>query len=88
MFYFHPIRSKELPILNISTLSLPKYFYKMAATAGLSCGELGMKTRIVEFFRVCHEIIGWKNWIVRTPTFNVIHTKILSDNWTEFDRVN
>ena len=43
MFYFHPIRSKEPPILNFSTLDLAEYFYKMAATAGSSCGEVGTK---------------------------------------------
>ena len=43
MFYFHPIRSKEPPILNFPTLDLVKYFYKMAATAGSSFGEVGMK---------------------------------------------
>ena len=43
MLYFHPIRSKELPILNFPTFDLAKYFYKMAATAESSCGEVGMK---------------------------------------------
>ena len=43
MFYFHSIRSKEPPILNFFSLDLAKYFYKMAATAGSGCGEVGMK---------------------------------------------
>ena len=43
MFYFHPFRSKEPSILNFPTLDLAKYFYKMAATVGSSCGEVGMK---------------------------------------------
>ena len=41
MFYFHPIRSKEPPIFNFPTLDSAKYFYKMASTAGPSCGEMG-----------------------------------------------
>ena len=51
MFYFPPIRSKELPIFNFPTLDSAKYFYKMAATAGPSCGEMAyvLKTRVVVF---------------------------------------
>ena len=50
MFYFHPIRSKEPPFFNFPTLDSAKYFYKMAATAGPSCGEMKWaKTRIVVF---------------------------------------
>ena len=43
MFFFHPIRSKEPPILNFPMLDIAKYFYKMAAIAGPSCGEVGLK---------------------------------------------
>ena len=43
VFYFCPIKSKELPILKFPTLDQAKYFYKMATTAGPSCGEVGMK---------------------------------------------
>ena len=53
MFYFHPIRSKEPPILNFPTLDLAKYFYKMAATAGSS--EVGMKfskQELLKFFEL------------------------------------
>ena len=52
MFYFHPIRLKEPPIFNFPSLDSAKYFYKMAATAGPSCSEMGLnflKTRIVAF---------------------------------------
>ena len=42
MFYFHPIRSKEPPIFYFPTLDSAEYFYKMAATAGPSCGEMGL----------------------------------------------
>ena len=45
MFYFHPIRSKEPPIFNFPTLDSAKYFYKMAATAGPSCGEMGLNSQ-------------------------------------------
>ena len=55
MFYFHPIKSKEPPILNFPTLDLAKYFHKMAATAGSSCGEVGMKfskQELLKFFQL------------------------------------
>ena len=45
MFYFHPVRSKERPIFNFSTLGSVIYFYKMAATAGPSCGEMGINSQ-------------------------------------------
>ena len=67
MFYFHPIRSKEQPIFNFPTLVSAKYFYNMAATAGPSCGEMGLNSQKQElscFSGVHHEIIGWENWIV------------------------
>ena len=67
MFYFHPIRSKEPPIFNFPTLDSAKYFYKMATTAGPSCGEQGpefSKEELSSFSGVHHEIIGWENWIV------------------------
>ena len=53
MLYVHPIRSKEPLILNFATLDLAKYFYRMAATAGYSCGEVGMKfskQELLKFF--------------------------------------
>ena len=53
--HFHPIRSKEPPMLNFSRLDLTKYFHKMAATAGSSCGEVGMKflkQELLKFFEV------------------------------------
>ena len=55
MFYFHPIRSKEPPILNFPMLDLAKYFCRMAATAGSSCGEVGMKfskQELLKFFEL------------------------------------
>ena len=45
MFYFHPIRSKEPPIFNFPTLDSAKYFYRMAAAAGPSCGEMGINSQ-------------------------------------------
>ena len=39
------IRSKEPPIFNLPTLDSAKYFYKMAVTAGLSCGEMGLNSQ-------------------------------------------
>ena len=42
---FHPIRSKEPPIFNFPTLGSAKYFYKMVATAGPSCGEMGLNSQ-------------------------------------------
>ena len=42
-YIFHPVRSKEPSILNFPTFDLAKYFYKIVATAGSSCGEVGMK---------------------------------------------
>ena len=47
------IRSKEPPILNFPTLDLAEYFYKMAATAGSSSSEVGMKfskQELLKFF--------------------------------------
>ena len=66
MFYFHPIRSKEPPIFNFPTLDSANDFYKMAATAGLSCGDgpKFSKQELSCFSGVHHEIIGWENWIV------------------------
>ena len=86
MFYFHPIRSKEPPTFNFTTLDSAKYFYKMATTTGPSCGEQGSKFSKQElscFSGVHHKIIGWENWIVWTPTFFIIHKKIWNDNWTK-----
>ena len=63
----HPIKSKEPPILNFPTLDLAKYFYKMAATAGSSCGEVGMKFSkqgLLKFSSSSQNVIGCKNWIV------------------------
>ena len=45
MFYFHPIRSKEPPIFNVPMLDSAIYFYKMAATAGPSCGEIVLNSQ-------------------------------------------
>ena len=45
MFYFHPIRLKEPPIFNFPTLDSAKYFYKMAAIAGPSCGDMGLNSQ-------------------------------------------
>ena len=42
MFYCHRIRSKEPSIFNFPTLDSAEYFYKMAATAGPNCGEMGL----------------------------------------------
>ena len=61
MFYFHPIRTKEPPILNFPKLDLAKYFNKMATTAVSSCCKVGMKFSKQDVFRVRHEIIGSKS---------------------------
>ena len=45
MFYFRPIKSKEPPIFNFLTLDSAKYFYKLAATAGPSCGEIDINSQ-------------------------------------------
>ena len=45
MFYFHPVKSKEPPISNFLTLDSAKYFYKMAATAGPSGGEMDINSQ-------------------------------------------
>ena len=63
MFYFHPIRAKEPPIRNFSMLDLAKYFYKMAATAGSSCGEVGMKfskQELLKFFELIMKYLDAK----------------------------
>ena len=63
MFYFHPIRSKEPPILNFPTLDLAKYFYEMVATAGSSCGEVGMKfstQELLKFFELVTKYLDAK----------------------------
>ena len=62
MFYFHPIRSKEPPIFNFPTLDSAKYFYKMAATAGPSCGEMGLKNVSLEYIT--------NNWIEKLDCVN------------------
>ena len=49
MFYFHPIRSKEPPIINFPTLDSAKYFYKMAGTAGPGYGEMGLNSQNKNF---------------------------------------
>ena len=41
---FSSNQSKEPPTLDFPTLNLAKYFYKMAATAGSSCGEAGFSS--------------------------------------------
>ena len=41
----HPIRSKEPPIFNFPMLDSAKYFHKMAATAGPSCGDMGLNSQ-------------------------------------------
>ena len=38
------LKSKELPIFNFPTLDSAKYFYKLAPTAGPSCGETGINS--------------------------------------------
>ena len=46
---------QELPIPNFPTLDLAKYLYKMAATAGSSCGEVGTKfskQELLKFFEL------------------------------------
>ena len=45
MFYFHLIRSKEPPLFNFHTLDSANYFDKKAATAGPSCGEMGLNSQ-------------------------------------------
>ena len=63
VIYFHPIRSKEPPVFHFLTLDSIKYFYKMAATAGRTCGEMGINSQNKNC-RVHREIIGWENLIV------------------------
>ena len=82
MFYFYPIRSKEPPILNFLTLNLAKYVYKMAATAGSSCGEVGMKfskQELLKFFELVTKYLDAKT----TPTNSITYTKIFNVNWIE-----
>ena len=64
MFNFNPIRSNEPSIFNFPTLDFTKYFYKMAATAGPSCGDMGLNSQNKNCrvsLGVHHEIIGWQN---------------------------
>ena len=66
--YFIFIKLDErATIFNFSMLGPATYFYKMAATVGRCCGEVGikfLKQELLCFFRAHHEIIGWENWIV------------------------
>ena len=65
------------------TLALAKYFYKMAATTGPSCGEMVMKFLKQE---LC---VLWSsprnNWMEKLDCVNAIifndPEKILYDNW-------
>ena len=65
MFQFHPVRSKEQPILDFPTLDLSKYFLKMAATAGSSCGEVGMKFSKQELLKFSRN-----NWMQKLNRVN------------------
>ena len=56
MFYFHPIRST---ILNFLTLDIAKYFYKMATTAGSSCGKVDMKFSKQELLKIFELFTKW-----------------------------
>ena len=77
MFYFHPVRSKEPPIFNFLTLDPAKNFYKMAATAGLSCGEIGINSKNK------NTLVFWSssrnNWMRKLDCVNasisIIHNK-------------
>ena len=69
MFYFHPIRSKAPPILNFPTLDSAKYFYKMAATAGPSCGKMGLNSQNKNC-RVSRESASRNNWIGKLDCVN------------------
>ena len=45
----------KIELIHFPTLDLAKYFYKMAATAGSSCGEVGMKfskQELLKFFEL------------------------------------
>ena len=75
---FHPIISKEPPVLYFPTLDLAKYFYKMAATAGSSCGEVGMKFSKQELLKFSSS--SRNNWIQKldrgnTNKFHHAHKK-------------
>ena len=87
MFYFYPIRSKEPPFFNFPTLDFAKYFYKMAATAGPSCGEMGLNSQNKNC-PVSHEIIGRENWIVNANIFHYTQKKIEMIIGPKLDRVN
>ena len=62
MFYSIRLDQKSRQFLIFPRSDFAKYFYKMAATAGPSCGEQGPKFSKQElscFSGVHHEIIGW-----------------------------
>ena len=76
MFYFHPIRTKQPPIVNLFTVDIAKYVYKMATTAGPSCGEVGMKISKQELSNF--QSSSRNNWMqklnrVNTTTFHHTH---------------
>ena len=85
MFYYHPIRSKEPPIFNFPQLDSAKYFNKMAATAGLSCGEMGINSQNkncrVSLEYVKKKLDG-KIGLCECQHFPS-YTKLLNDNWTK-----
>ena len=66
MFYYHLIRSKEPPIFNFPTLDSAKYFYKMAAIPGPSCGEMGINSQNKNFH------VSLEIWKIGS-TFFIIH---------------
>ena len=66
-------------MFDFPTLGPAKYLYKMAATAGPSCREVGIrfsKQELSCFIGVHHNTAGWEKWIVRTPTFSMVLQKI------------
>ena len=64
MFYFHPIRSKEPPILNFPTLDLAKYFYKMAATRSIMHTKI-FNVNWIQLDRVNRPLNTWTRLSVR-----------------------
>ena len=91
MFHFHPIRSKQPPNFNFTTLGPVKYFYKIAATTGPNFGEVDTKFSkqdISCFFGVNYGIIGGKIGLCKNqhfPSYTKLFQMIFGP---KLDRVN
>ena len=84
MFYFHLVRSKQPQIFDFPTLGPAKYLYKMGATAGPICREVGIRFSTQElscFIGVHYNIVGWEK--VDCANASIFHgtPKKLNDNW-------